>query len=66
MSILSDKYGVPEPAIRNMIKDGVISCSWATYEEVANLRKQGKTVDEIAIHFQVSRRHIYNILNKVK
>ncbi len=66
MSILSDKYGVPEKAIKNMIKDGVISCSWETYDEVVRMKKEGKSVDDIAAQINTSRRNIYLILAKVK
>lgn len=66
MSVLSNKYNIPEETVSKMIKDGVISCSWSTYDEVTAMRKNGKSVDEIASTFGVSRRHIYNILGKVK
>lgn len=66
MSRLSDKYQVPQTAINNMIKDGVISCSWETYDQVYELKKQGKSVDEISDITHISRRHVYSILNRVK
>lgn len=31
---LSKKYNVPQNAINEMVKDGVISCSWPKYEEI--------------------------------
>jgi hypothetical protein len=34
MSELSKKYGVPETAIKAMIKDGVISCSYVGKESI--------------------------------
>lgn len=66
MSILSDKYKIPEPTIKNMIKDGVISCSWSLYEDVRRMRNEGKPVDEIAFSLNISVRYVYKILNCTK
>lgn len=66
MSILSEKYKVPESTIKNMIDDGVISCSWNTYDEIIKLKREGKSPDEIADATHVSKRYVYSILNRVK
>lgn len=66
MSILSDKYKIPEPTIKNMIKDGVISCSWVGWEEVYKLHKEGKSVREIAAACNIGYRTVYDILNRVQ
>lgn len=64
MSMLSEKYKVPEATIKNMIQDGVISCSWSAYEEVHQLHKQGKSNIEISDITKMSERHIRRILNR--
>lgn len=66
MSILSDKYGVPEKAIKNMIKDGVIAYSWNTVEEAARLKREGKSIDDIAFELNMSPRNVLYLLAKVK
>lgn len=66
MSILSEKYKVPEPVIKSMIQDGVISCKWMGWEEVVKLHKEGKSVDDIAAHCNVTPRQVYLVLRKVK
>lgn len=64
MSILSEKYKIPEATIKNMIDDGVISCSWSAYEEVHKLHKDGKSTSEISDITKMSQRHIQRILHK--
>lgn len=66
MSILSNKYNVPEQTIQNMIKDGVISCSWPLYDDVRKLKTEGKTATEIADTLNISQRYVYKILNCTK
>lgn len=66
MSILSDKYKIPEPVIKNMIKDGVISCSWSTYEEVHRLHAEGKPTAEIADSVNISISYVHKILRRTK
>lgn len=66
MSLLSEKYKIPESTIKTMIADGVISCSWNTYDEIIKLKRAGKTPDEIADTTHMSKRYVYSILNRVK
>lgn len=66
MSILSDKYKIPEPTIKNMIQDGVISCAWVGWDEVVKLHKEGKSIDDIASACNVTRRQVFYVLRKVK
>lgn len=66
MSILSEKYKVPEPVIKNMIRDGVISCSWSVYDEVVKMHAAGKSIDDIAFDTKMSTRNVRYILKKVK
>jgi hypothetical protein len=66
MSILSKKYDVPPETIKRMIKDGVISCSWSTYDEVHRLRKEGKSTAEIAFLVHTSQRWVQEILKTTK
>lgn len=66
MSILSQKYGIPVETVNKMIKDGVISCSWPSYDHVNELRKSGKSTAEIADIMHTSQRNIQYILKKTK
>lgn len=66
MSLLSEKYKVPEPTIKNMIRDGVIPCSWETYEEVIERHKQGKSTGEIADELRISIRYVQKIIQRTK
>jgi hypothetical protein len=66
MSILSDKYKIPEPTIKNMIKDGVISCKYVGWEQVLQLHTQGKTVDEISDECNIATRTVRHILQKFR
>lgn len=66
MSILSDKYKIPEMVVKSMIKDGVISCSWALYDDVRRLKREGKSVAEIADTLNISLRYVYKIINCTK
>lgn len=63
---LSDKYGVPNDTIKKMIKDGVISCSWNNYERVSELKKSGKSIDDIVFETGYSRRMVFYILSRVQ
>jgi hypothetical protein len=66
MSILSDKYKIPEPVIKNMISDGVIASHWSTYDEVNRLHKEGKTTTEISDITKMSVRYVQKILARTK
>lgn len=66
MSILSDKYKVPEPVIKNMIRDGVISGTWSTFDEVNKLHSEGKSTAEIADATKISIRYVQKILARTK
>lgn len=62
---LSAKYNVPEETIKKMIKDGVISCSWNNYERVSEMKRAGKSIDDIMHETGFSKSMVYNILNRV-
>lgn len=64
--ILSDRYNIPAETVNKMIKDGVISCSWSTYEQVYTMRNDGKSISEIAYHTRMSERNVLYILKKMK
>ena len=64
MSILSDKYKVPEATIKNMIQDGLIPCTWMRYEEVFKLKSEGKSITEIADLTNMTERNVRYILRK--
>jgi hypothetical protein len=69
---LSEKYGVSEAVIKAMIKDGWLSCSVPTYEEVIihyrEERKKGvpsrQAITNICEKSGLSERQIYNIIHK--
>jgi len=73
MSVLSNKYGVPEPTIKKMINDGVISCSWTKYDEVYDLyqklKKTGvtkyKMYMDISIELNINERTVKDIILKL-
>lgn len=73
MSALSEKYQIPEAAIKQMINDGVISCTWAKYEEVyatyqslSGKYKGQALVVEVSIKTNVPERTIYDILTRFR
>lgn len=66
MSILSDKYKIPEPTIKNMIRDGVIAYSWSTFEDVHKLHSEGKTNTEISEAIGIGTRYVQQILKRTK
>lgn len=66
MSILSNKYNIPEETVKKMIQDGVVSCSWPGYEEVYSLWKAGEKIDDIVFKTGKSRRTVYDIIKRLK
>jgi len=66
MSLLSEKYNIPPETVQKMIKDGVISCSWPTYDHIYELWKSGKSTSEISEIVHVSQRNVQYILKKTK
>lgn len=40
--MIPEKYGITETAYKNMIKDGIISCSWPRFEEVYKTFKRNQ------------------------
>ncbi len=57
MSILSQKYNIPEEAVVKMIKDGVISCSWDVAADIKKMREEGKSWDEVSFQTKMSIRN---------
>lgn len=64
MSYLSEKFNIPPETIKSLIRNGVISCSWTTWEEIYDLRKQGKSMDEIAAITNTSKGSVSKVLKK--
>lgn len=64
MSHLSDKYGVPEEAIKTMVKDGVISCSMESYHEIVYHYKQSNSMQKTADHFNITKQRVYQIVHQ--
>lgn len=48
---LSNRYNIPQETINKMIKDGVLSCKWPTYEVVyalyLSMSNSGKSKEQI-------------------
>jgi hypothetical protein len=73
MKYLSDKTGVPEEHLKTLMDKGVISTSWAGYDDVIycynETRKTCKTNEEayeiVAVKKNLSRTTVYNILHKL-
>lgn len=62
MSYISDDLNLPESKVREAMQKGYISCSWAGWEEIYQLRKQGKSMDEIAVIMNCSKSWVSKIL----
>ena len=71
---LSDKYGIPQEKIKMLIKDGWISCSAPTYEEIyvyykAEMNKgvgSKQAAYNASVKEGISERHVYTIIHKFK
>jgi hypothetical protein len=71
---LSKKYGIEESKIKALIKDGWISCSAPSYEEIYYFYKSEvsagvgskQAVHNTSIKAKVSERQVYNIIHKFK
>ena len=66
MSILSQKYNIPEDTVKRMIRDGVVSCSWDICDHIKKMRSEGKSWDEVAFDTGMSIRNCQYILQKAK
>lgn len=66
MSILSEKYNIPEDTIKRMMKEGVISCSWNVCDEINKMRTEGKSWDDVAFKTGMSIRNCQYIIKKAK
>lgn len=66
MSVLSNKYNIPQETVDKMIKDGVISCSWPNYEQVYELFKKGMSTSEISFHTGMSQRNVRYVIARLK
>lgn len=66
MSYLSEKFDIPEGTVKKMMSNGVISCTWAGYEEVIKLHKEGRSIGDIAIETGRSKGGVHWILQKYK
>lgn len=68
---LSNKYGIPQDKINRLIRDGWISCSVSSYEEIyrryLELKSQGSKHSiacQIAAERNCSDRHIEYVISK--
>jgi hypothetical protein len=64
MSYISNKFNISEGTVKDMMKDGLISCAWNGWEEIYMLRKQGKSMDEIAAITNRSKGSVSKVLKK--
>lgn len=72
---ISKKYNIPQETVKNMINDGVISCSWPSYEQIYAMYQQsmsiggkskGQIVHDICEATKASERTVYYALEKFK
>lgn len=72
---LSKKYNIPQEAVKKMINDGVISCSWPMYEQIYqdyqnSMNVGGKTqtavFHEVAEKNKVSEKTVQKIVYKLR
>lgn len=72
MSELSNRYNIPEATIKQMIRDGVISCTWAKYEEVYSCYKSlscsnvDQVVTTVSEKTGVPRSTVYYIISRFR
>jgi hypothetical protein len=73
---LSNKYGVPQSTLDQMVKDGIISSKWPEYEEVYGLylkmKSSGKSKEQICHDIADQRnmnwttvKHMISIVDKI-
>jgi uncharacterized protein YoaH (UPF0181 family) len=71
---IKDRYGVTQASWQAMIKDGIISCSVAGYEDIitkvkakrASGMSNGQAVKITSVEVNISERRIYKILEQFK
>jgi len=72
---IAEKYGIEETKIKMLIDDGHMSCSYeGTYDEVyyfykAEIAKgvaSKQAVYNTSVKANISERHVYNIIHKLK
>jgi hypothetical protein len=74
MNNLSNKYNIPAETLKKMLKDGVISCSWARWEEIYDCYKKqlsisgsrGEAVNITSVDKNVSVKHVYEIIHHIE
>jgi Mor family transcriptional regulator len=66
MSLLSNKYNIPETTVKQMIKDGLFYSKVVMKEDIDRLLSEGKKVPEIAAIFNCDKAYIYRILRETK
>jgi len=66
MSFLSDKFNVPPETVKKMISTGVISCSWAGYEDIYKLWRAGRSIRDIATETGRSPTNVYETIQRFR
>lgn len=74
MNNLSNKYNIPADKLKKLVQDGVISCSWAGWEEIYDHYKKqlsitgtrGSAVNVTAINKNVSEKTVYQIIHRIE
>lgn len=67
---LSEKYNIPKETVVKMVNDGVISCSWPSYEHIYYVYKKHKGVDKesaarkTAEEANVDIRQVYRVIHR--
>jgi hypothetical protein len=65
MSEFAKKYDLKESSMKALIKDGWLSCSIISYEEVVIHYRESKSMQKTADHFNVSKKHVYDIVHRL-
>lgn len=72
---LAKKYNVPQETVKKMIADGVISCSWPSYEQIYAMyqksmsiggKSKAEIIHEICEATKAKERTVYYALEKFK
>lgn len=64
MSILSNKYNIPEDIVKQMIKDGDATASFTMWDRIVDLHKQGKSTLDISEMVGISQRRVQGVIKK--
>lgn len=64
MSEFAKKYDLKESSMKALIRDGWITCSIPTYEEIIIHYRQSGSMQKTADHFNCSKKHVYSVVHR--